>query len=57
MNAAYSPGKLDVLLQGQPDIHLSLRPGQGKEDVTVNGKLSRDSVVQLNDLIRISPQQ
>jgi len=56
MNAAYSPGKLDVFLQGQPDIHLSLLPGRGEEELTVNGKSSSDSGVQMNGLIRISPQ-
>jgi oligo-alginate lyase len=56
MNADYSPGKLDVSLQGQPDIHLSLLPGKGKEEVTVNGKRSPDSEVPKNGLIHISQQ-
>jgi hypothetical protein len=54
MNAAYSPGKLDVSLQGQPDINLSLLPGRGKEEVTINGKRSPASEVPKDDLIRIS---
>ena len=56
MNAAYSPGKLDVFLQGQPDINLSLLPGRGVEEVTVNGKLSPESETLENGLIRISQQ-
>jgi len=57
MNATYSPGKLDVSLQGQPDIHLSLLPGKSKEEVTVNGKRRPDSEFPKNGLIRISQQQ
>jgi hypothetical protein len=56
MNAAYSPGKLDISLQGQPDIHLSLLPRRGKEEVTVNGVPSPGSGVPMNGLIRISQQ-
>ena len=54
MNADYSPGKLDISLQGQPDIQLSLQAGKGKEAVTVNGKRSPDSDVPKNGLIHIS---
>jgi hypothetical protein len=54
MNAAYSPGRLDVSLQGQPDINLSLLPRAGKEEVTVNGKRAPDSEALRNGLIRIS---
>ena len=57
MNASYSPGKLDVSLQGQPDINLSLLPGRGKEEVTVNGKRNLDSEVLKNGLIRVSQQR
>ena len=57
MNATYSPGKLDVSLQGQPDIHLSLLPGRGKEEVTVNGKRRPPSDASKNGLLLISPSQ
>jgi hypothetical protein len=57
MNAAYAPGKLVVSLQGQPDIHLSLLPGRGKEEVTVNGKRSPDAEVPKDGLIHISQPQ
>jgi hypothetical protein len=56
MNAAYSPGKLDVSLQGQPEINLSLLPGAGKEKITVNGKRNPASETLRNGLIHISPQ-
>ena len=54
MNAVYSPGKLDVSLQGQPDIHLSLRSAQAQETVIVNGKRRPNSEAPTNGLIRIS---
>lgn len=57
MNAAYSPGKLDLYLQGQPDIHLSILPGRGKEEVTVNGSRSVDAEVPKNGLLRISQKR
>jgi hypothetical protein len=56
MNANYSPGKLDIFLQGQPDIHVSLLPGRGEEEVTVNGERSPNTGVQMNGLIHISQQ-
>jgi hypothetical protein len=57
MNAAYSAGKLDVTLQGQPDTNFSLLPGRGKEEITVNGKRSLDSEPPKDGLIHISQQQ
>jgi hypothetical protein len=54
MNAAYSPGKLDVSLQGQPDINLSLQSGRGKEEVTVNGTRTANPEPFNDGLIRIS---
>jgi len=56
MNAAYSPGKLDVSLQGQPDINLSLLPGAGKEEVTVNGMRAPEAETLRDGLIHISPK-
>jgi hypothetical protein len=56
MNASHSPGRLDVSLQGEPYIDLSLLPGRGPEQVTVNGKPSQDAGIQMNGLIRISQQ-
>ena len=57
MNAAYSPGKSDVSLQGQPDINLSLLPGRGKEEVTVNGSRSLDAEIPKNGLLHIVQQR
>jgi len=54
MNAAYSPGRINVSLQGQPDIHLSLLPRSGKEQVIVNGKRSQDSEALSSGRIQIS---
>jgi hypothetical protein len=54
MNAAYSPGKLDISLQGQPDINLSLLPGRGQEELTVNGKRITDRGIISNGLVQIS---
>jgi len=56
MNAAYSPGKLDVSLRGQPDINLSLLPGRGKEELIVNGRRSPESEIPKNGLLHISQQ-
>lgn len=57
LNADYAPGKLAVSLQGQPDIDLSLMPGRGREDVTVNGKPSPGAEPQRNGLVRLSLRQ
>ena len=57
MNASYSPGKLDVSLQGQPDINLALIGGRGKEEVIVNGKRSPDAETLSNGLVRIRLRQ
>lgn len=38
MNAAYSEGKVDITLQGQPDIRLSLMARPGERAVLLNGK-------------------
>jgi oligo-alginate lyase len=54
MNVAYSVRKLDVIVQGQPGIDLSILPGAGKEEVTVNGKRAFDSDTPRNGLIQIS---
>jgi hypothetical protein len=54
MNATYSPGKLDVSLQGQTDINLSLLPKAGKEEVTINGKRDPQSETLPNGLIKVS---
>jgi len=54
LNASYSSGKLDVSLQGQPDVNLSLLRGQRKENVTVNGKPNAAVKTLGNGLIGIS---
>jgi oligo-alginate lyase len=54
LNAAYAPGRLDVSLQGQPNINLSLLPGRGKEELTVNGKRAVDPPTLSDGLIKIS---
>jgi len=54
MNAAYSAGKLDVSLQGQPHIHISLQAAKGKEAVTVNGKWKSDFDVPKDGMVHIT---
>jgi hypothetical protein len=54
MNAAYSHDTLDVFLQGQPVIDLSLFPGPGTTKLTVNGTRLPNSTTRSDGLIRIS---
>jgi hypothetical protein len=53
MNAAYSSEKVDITLQGQPDINLSLMARPGRRAVLVNGKQaaapsSREGLLQVS---------
>jgi hypothetical protein len=57
MNVAYSPGKLDVLLEGQSVINLSVLPGRGNEEITVNGERISHSDTPRDGLLRISLKQ
>jgi hypothetical protein len=54
MNATYSRGKLDLLLQGQPDINLSLFSSGDTHDLILNGKPEKVAVDAASGLLRIS---
>ena len=54
MNATYTKGKLNLIVQGQPDINLSLFSGGGAHDLIVNGNPEKASPNAANGLFHIS---